>query len=126
MWGSLRMLEHFEFEFGKFDCVRLSATIIDSIVVDSHMMKLVSSLYADKRSALRLLMRSGGLDTLVTRYLGSPGPRAWARAGDVVAVELESGPAVGICTGPTIAVAATPVGIAYLPMERGMQSWKVD
>ena len=126
MWQTLDSMNKREFSMGDFDCVRMAATVVDAMVVDSHVLENVSAMYHDKRSAVKLIMHSHGLDSLVTEKLGEPGPRSWARQGDVVSVDLESGPAVGICVGMTIAVAAAPSGIAYLPLERGLLSWKVD
>lgn len=126
MWQTLDAMGDREFALGDFDCIRMAAMVIDAMVVDSHILLDVTDMYHDKRSAIKLIMRSNGLDSLVTAKLGQPGPRAWSRQGDVVSVDLESGPAVGICVGMTIAVAAAPTGVAYLPLERGLLSWKVD
>jgi hypothetical protein len=124
---TLHQARHSRFEMGRFDCVRLAAACVDSVLVDSRYIELVARLYADKRSAVRLLMRSGGLEELTSWHLGvSPRPRAHARHGDLVYVDIELGPALGVCTGPAVAVAARPEGIAYLALSRVICCWPVD
>jgi hypothetical protein len=125
LWQTIEAAEGRPFAYGRWDCVRHVAQVLDAMT-DGAWLALVNTLYQDKRGALRLLMRSGGLEALVSAQLGPPVPRNLARCGDVVALELDTGPAIGICVGPRVAVAAMPAGIEYAPLERAHCAWRVD
>jgi hypothetical protein len=125
LWQTLEASNSLPFAFGSHDCVLLVARCLDSFLVDSAWVATVRGLYHDKRSAVRLLMRTG-LDELVSAHLGPPAPRNWARCGDVAEVDLRSGPALGVCVGPKIALAASPAGIEYLPLHQARNVWRVD
>lgn len=125
MWAELEAAEGRPFEYGRHDCVRLVARCLDVITPAHGYVETVRHLYDGKRRALRLAMNPG-LEEMVTRFLGSPVPRNLARVGDVCALDLPTGPAIGICTGPRIAVAASPEGVMYLPLEQATAVWPVD
>ena len=83
----------------------------------------VDALYRDERAALRI-MRRGQVEKLVTQALRrQPVPVNLARRGDVVAMNLENGPALGICVGERVAVASD--GVLYLPLERAHCAWLI-
>ncbi len=126
LWQTLEGSITLPFEFGTHDCVVLTARCLDAMQEASNWRGLVGDLYRDKRSAVRLIMRSGGLEALVSARLGESVPRNLARAGDVCALELSTGPAIGVCVGPRIAVASQPYGVEYLPLERAPCAWRMD
>jgi hypothetical protein len=125
LWAELRAAEERRFAYGAHDCIRLTARCLDAMLIDAHYLLDVERLYADKRAALRLVMRRG-LDELVAGYLGPPIPRNLARQGDVCTADLPTGPAVGICTGARFAVAASPDGVLYLPLALARAAWIVQ
>lgn len=125
LWKELREAELRPFLYGVHDCVRLAARCLDAMLIDAHYLETVAPLYHDKPAALRLIMHHG-LDELVTRHLGLPLPRNFARQGDVVAADLETGPAIGICTGPRFAIAAQPDGVLYPQLALARVCWRVD
>jgi hypothetical protein len=127
LWRELEAAEGRPFVYGKHDCVRLAARCLDAMLVPwgEPYCVTVSTLYKDKRGALRLVMRQG-IEHFVDILLGAPVPRNLARVGDVCAVELPTGPAIGICTGPRVAVAASPEGVLYLPLAQATAAWRVD
>lgn len=96
------------------------------MLVSSDYCSLLPALYVDKRQAVRLLMRAGGLDEVVTQFLGEPVARGQARRGDVASLDLESGPALGVVVGPKIAVAAQAGGVLFRPVTDGRAFWQVD
>lgn len=125
MWSAIETSCARPFVYGEWDCVHAVAQVLDAMT-GSAWSSEIAALYRDKRSALRLLLRSGGLEDLVTARLGLPVPRNLARVGDVVSVDLDTGPAIGICVGPRIAIAAMPSGFDYAPLERARCAWRID
>lgn len=125
LWKELREAELRPFAYGVHDCVRLAARCLDAMLIDAHYLETVAPLYHDKPAALRLIMHHG-LDELVTRHLGLPLPRNLARQGDICSADLPTGPAIGICTGPRFAVAASPDGVLYLPLSIARAAWLVE
>lgn len=126
MWRELQAAEGRPFVYGIHDCVRLTARCLDAMTDEPYFLLAMNELYQSKRQALRLMMRSG-LENIVSGYLGHlPVPRNLARMGDVCAIDLPTGPAIGICTGPHVAVAASPEGVKYLPLEAATCAWRVD
>jgi len=125
LWAELEGAQGRRFAYGSHDCVRLTAACLDAMLVTGGYLEAVSELYADKRRALRLVMREG-IERLVTMHLGAPVPRNLARQGDVCLADLAAGPSLGICTGPRIAFAANPAGVSYLHLAIASHAWRVD
>lgn len=67
----------------------------------------------------------GGVVEVVTRALGEPlaSPKL-AQRGDIVAVETEYGPALGVHLGESIAV-VTPSGLGFLRARAAEIAWRV-
>ena len=124
LWSELQAAEHRPFAWGVHDCIRLTARCLDAMLLDAHYLALAASLYSDQRTGLRLLKSRGGLDPFVSEHFGAALPRNLARQGDVVAADLETGPAIGICTGPRFAVASD--GVLYLPLSLVRAAWRVE
>jgi len=127
LWRELAAAELREFRYGVHDCVILTARCLDAMLDNGGAHEsFVRSKYTDKRTALRTLMRGGGMEAWVESYLGAPVARNWARPGDVCALMLDTGPAVGISLGPRVAVAASPSGVRYLHASCVDAVWRVD
>lgn len=121
LWETLEAARARPFFYGA--CVHLAAECVDAMT-GSQWVVSVGSLYADEDSA-RTLAADGGLERMVTERLGEPVARNLGRVGDVMLLDLSTGPAVGICTGPRIACAAER-GVLYLRFDRGIKAWRVD
>jgi hypothetical protein len=80
--------------------------------------------YSTARVAVRR-MREPGLPAIASAALGEPiaAPLAWR--GDVVAVRLGKRIALGVCLGDVATVAATPTGVAMVPMIAATAAWRV-
>lgn len=107
-------------EFAYGGCVRLAAECVEAMTGVDHR----------ERCALLAAAAHDGvsLDQLereATELLGEPVPMGLARRGDVVLVDLPSGPALAVCTGDKLACAALPAGIAYLNRNKGLKAWRV-
>jgi hypothetical protein len=125
LWRTLDAAARKPFAYGIHDCIILSASCLDSMIRGGRYLEQAGRLYRDKRSALRLILRSG-LDELVSLHLGEPVSRGLVRSGDPGSVDLETGPAVGIVVNARIAVAASPTGVEFLPIERMRFGWRVE
>ena len=121
LWETLEAAQTRPFFYGA--CVHLAAECVDAMT-DSQWVDSIRSLYADEESA-RALAADGGLERMVTERLGEPVARNLGGVGDPMLLELPTGPAIGICTGPRIACAAEK-GVLYLRFERGLKAWRVD
>jgi hypothetical protein len=121
LWETLEAAADRPFFYGA--CVHLAAECIDAMT-GSQWAGSIRSLYADEVSA-RSLALDGGLERMVTERLGEPVARNLGRMGDAMLLELPTGPAIGICTGPRIACAAER-GVLYLRFEHGLKAWRVD
>jgi hypothetical protein len=123
LWKSLDAANERPFFFGA--CVQLAAECVDAIT-GSEWVAAVRALYADEGAARELVKAPGALEELVTERLGPPVARLLGRQGDLMLLELPTGPALGICTGERIACVASPAGVRYLPFAMGLKAWRVD
>nr|AER23939.1 hypothetical protein var062 [Variovorax sp. HH01] len=81
-----------------------------------------------KRKALRRLLRridkAGGLQFMVSEYLGPPISPRMASVGDVVVVKNAGVELVGVCNGTSVA-APGQHGIVMLSMDAAVAAWRV-
>jgi len=124
MWRVLQASSQEPFAFGSHDCVHLVAACLDAMT-GSNWQQRLSGYYRNQSQALRIMARAGALEALVTDALRcQPMPINLARVGDVAALRLSTGPAIGICVGPRVAVASD--GVKYLPLDRAHCAWRVE
>lgn len=124
LWATLQDAQRMDFAFGKYDCVHLVAACLDAMT-GSHWQTRLNTFYRGQRGALRVMRQAGLLESIVTRELQrEPLPINLARRGDVCALTLETGPAIGICVGERVAVASE--GVLYLPLSRAHCAWPVE
>ena len=121
MWGVLEAARHERFKLGHYDCTTLVARVLDAMTDGNY--SWIPGCYRDRR-ALKIMCVPGALEREVSDVLGEPVPIAQACRGDVVALDLELGPAIGICVGHLAAVAGD--GVRYLPMHRAHCAWRVE
>lgn len=119
------------FAWGDFDCCLFVADGLLAMSGEDLAAGLRGG-YSDKLSAYRLVKQEGGagLEELADKIFlaaggASVGP-LYARRGDPVLVETESGPALGLVdlSGYRVAVAA-PSGFLLLPLSEGRRAWRV-
>lgn len=115
-----------DFAFGH--CVRLAAECVQAITGEELLERceLAIAAAAAEEGGISL----DALEEETTRLLGAPVPAGLARRGDVVLLDLEYGPALGICTGDKIACAGAwgdrrPRGVTYVRRERALKAWRV-
>lgn len=80
-----------------------------------------------ERAARRLIAALGGtLADAWTRQLGrEPIPPSMAQVGDVVLLELDGRPVVGICNGTTAVAVLDAGGTAFAPMSCATHAWRL-
>lgn len=123
LWATLEALDERPFYYGA--CVQLAAECVDAMT-GSDFVQTVAPLIEAQRTPIAL----EDLERFVVRFAGEPIALNCADRGDVVLLDLtlcfrDSGPALGICTGPRIACAALPKGVAYLKRERALKAWRI-
>lgn len=111
------------FAYGKNDCCSFVARCIDAMTGD-NLAEMLTHCYHDARSAKRFLRAEGGMELAVSSFLGDSVPGHNARRGDACLVEVEDGPGVGICLGPTIAVRHDGE-LIYYPLKAAHAHWSV-
>jgi hypothetical protein len=122
LWTVLAAAQTERFKLGRHDCLRLAARALDAMS-DSDQWRNYASGF-DARRELKLMLVPGAVEREMTRAFGEPVPLGLARRGDLVALDMPSGTAIGICVGERIAVAAD--GVLYLPLARARCAWRVE
>lgn len=109
------------FEWGVTDCTLFAADAVEAITgVDPA--KQYRGKYADQKGALRLIKDAGSLSALVPlASISLP----FAGRGDVVLVEMDTGEALGVHIGRTIA-AQGPDGLVFLPVASVVAAWRTE
>lgn len=109
------------------DCCTFAAAAVIAIT-GTDLMAPLRGRYAGKPGAVRLIARAGGLQALVSQYLGEPLPRhEMAGRGDVMLFPMAEpyGPhALGVCVGAYVA-APGPEGRVLLPLAAATAAWRV-
>ena len=111
------------FCYGAHDCCLFAARCIDAMTGSERAAEL-STQYRDRRSALRFIASSGGIEGAISERLGSPVDGNAAGCGDVCLVPVEDGDGVGVCLGSSIAVAAES-GLAMYPRSLSKKFWRI-
>lgn len=122
LWAELEAKREQPFFYGA--CVDLAARVVDAMT-GSNWAAEIAPLYTDEAAARELI--AGGVDALealVTARLGDPVPMNFAYRGDPVLLQVEGGPALGVCTGDQIAV-PTDRGLLYRRRRIGLKAWRV-
>src|SRR5689334_16890400 len=93
------------FQYGIWDCCLAAADWVREATGADHAIDYRG--YRTESGAYRKMksIAEGGVVEVVTRALGAPlSSPLMAQRGDVVAVQSESGPALGVCLGDRVAV----------------------
>lgn len=112
------------FQWGAMDCSIFAADVVLALT-GRDFAESFRGRYSTRAEAVALLGARGGLEAVVTGFLGQPLPTALlARRGDVVMVETPEGRALGICVGQKAACAG-PQGLTFVPMPGWLSGWRV-
>lgn len=119
---------HSTFTWGRFDCCLFAADAM-SAVTGIDPAASWRGVYADARTASRLLARMGGLEataTAIARHHGWPAvPPAFLGRGDVALVRLEDDRhALAVCLGIGFALPARR-GLAVLDRTHALSGWRI-
>lgn len=124
LFATIEQVSTEQFAYGKNDCCLFSARVVDAMTGSEYAKKL-AEMYHDERSALAYINSFGSIQEAVKDWLGEPANLAYVRRGDVVLFNNEGRETLGICVGDRI-VSVGEVGIAYVPMEQAICTWKVN
>ncbi len=114
---------HFSWSEGH-DCCLFAADVVLALT-GRDFAESFRGRYSTRAEAVALLGARGGLEAVVTSYLGQPLPTALlARRGDVVMVETPEGRALGVSVGGKAACAG-PQGLTFVPMAGWLSGWRV-
>jgi hypothetical protein len=118
---------HTPFAWGRHDCCLFAADAVAAITGVDPASELRGR-YHNPNSAARLSVRRGGFEKMVADLAARHGMAALrplqAQRGDVMLVDTEAGPALGVCLGGKIACAA-PLGLSWLPLTAARRAWRV-
>lgn len=110
------------FRYGRHDCCLFAADVVLAVTGRDPAQHLRGR---NRRDAMAIVDREGGLERLVSRVLAcEPVPAAQASRGDVVFGRPIADGAVGICLGRRVVFAA-PRGLAFHPRSVAELCWRV-
>ncbi len=122
-----------KYEHGRFDCVLFGAGIIKEMtgvnILDGESRGSRGIRYKDKKTALALLKRKGGLFKMTSVQMQDKGfvginPRSSQR-GDIVGFMTKAhGETIGVCVGADI-VSPGEKELVYLPMTEAVMAWRI-
>lgn len=110
------------FRWGIHDCCAFAANVVAQITGRDFMIDFPD--YQDEAQANYVMSAWGGVEGIATRCLGEPIAPLQAQRGDVVSVDTELGPALGICDGAVVWAAAVR-GLVALPLAKARRAWRV-
>jgi hypothetical protein len=113
-------------EWGKRDCCQFAARYVKGVTGLDHASQFH---YDSKRSAQRILASHGGIEALVSRFLGAP-HNGDAAPGDLVmcALAVEGAPAMatlGVANGHYVLAIHPDRGLVRLPISSIQCAWSV-
>lgn len=111
------------FCWGQHDCALFAANVVQQLTGIDYATSWRGT-YSTALEAKRRLGDAGGLLQVVTDALGTPIPAAQASRGDVVALQTENGPAIGICVGIDAAFPGES-RLMFVRTDRCLQAWRV-
>lgn len=117
------------FSWGSADCALWACDVILAMT-GSDPGALFRGRYTDQESAIRALYDfcGGGLEKAVEAITAEHGMEEvsvrFAQRGDVVLLDIDEGPALGICIGHRCAFVG-PEGVAYRALKDCRRAWRV-
>ena len=111
------------FCWGRNDCCLFAADAVLAIT-GRDLAKRQRGTYSTASQALRRLRARKGVAGIATRLLGAPVPPLMARVGDLVLIEMDGMPALGVCNGTSL-IGPGPDGIVAFGMGHAKAAWRV-
>lgn len=114
------------FAWGRHDCALMAADAIAAMTGVDLAADLRGS-YDSAESAAVVMRSRYGVDDVASvagRLFGDPITPRLAQRGDLLLLDGEHGPALGICLG-THAAAPGARGMVLMPMEQWLKAWRV-
>lgn len=113
------------FDWGAFNCCHLAAGWVE-VCAGAHPMAGLPATPTE-RAARRLIRALGGtLADAWTRQLGrDPISPAMAQLGDVVLLDVDGRPVIGICNGMTAVAPLDVGGTTFVPMALATHAWRL-
>lgn len=117
------------FEWGAHDCCLFAADCIQAMT-DVDVAADFRGKYATAKGAAKAMKKfaGGGVLAVAEKIAAAHGlahiAPAAARRGDVVALDTEQGPALGVCLGALIA-APIAAGLVFLPFTAAQAAWRI-
>jgi hypothetical protein len=113
------------FAWGSNDCCTFAAGAVDAIT-GSTLATDVQANYTDEASAMAYLATFPSLEDAVTHWMQTPSQAPnFAGPGDMVLIDGDKGPTIGICLGANVASAGTEAGVSYRPRAKIICCWRV-
>jgi hypothetical protein len=92
-----RIAQRTDFRWGDFDCCQFALACIWAVSGVDHSDKF--STYVCEAEALGIIWARGGIQNMLREALGEPKPVAFARAGDIVLIDMGRGEQPALCMG---------------------------
>lgn len=109
--------------WGEWDCCQFAAAAV--AVMTGIDYRSAFPAYENEVEARALLANQGGIEALISSVLGPPKPIAWAKRGDVLAIETGAGMAAGICLGLYCVVVGVE-RLQFLRSSAATAAWGID
>lgn len=111
------------FVWGSNDCVLFAADCVQAMT-DVDLAADWRGQWDDQSSAVRVIVRVGGLEAVVQKLGFRPVPPLFAQRGDVVLHRREGVDALAVCVGNALA-APGETGLIFFALEHGVVAWHV-
>ncbi len=117
------------FAWGRHDCA-LFACDAGAAVCGIDFASGLRGRYRSQRGAMRALRRfaGGGLEQAAEKIASEHGcpevPPRMARRGDIVLMDSDQGPVLGVCVGRAVAKAGAVRGLEYVPLALARRAWR--
>ncbi|SDX54258.1 DUF6950 family protein [Allgaiera indica] len=113
------------FRYGELDCALFAAGAV-AAMTDEDLSAPYRGRYKTLTGALRVLRKAGHRDHIaLVDSLFEAVPPAFAHPGDVVCVDTEDGPALGVLQGPKIYLLTEANGIQTRSRLDAVKAWRV-
>lgn len=109
--------------WGKWDCCQFTAACIQAMTGVDYLTAFPK--YESEREALEIIAGFGSIQALMSSVLGEAKPVAFAKRGDVVAIDAGAGVAAGVCLGVMCAVMGAQ-GMQFRPCAEATAAWSID
>jgi len=124
----LETREECPFDWASNNCCLFAADWVRELTGIDPAKKYRDKLPKTEEEAKTLLAKKGGVLGLIKRTAKAHGwaevPRHYAQRGDLILFDSPRGKALGLCTGPTFAAAASQ-GLTHYDMQHALRAWRI-